>query len=213
MNNTHTQAEITPATSADYKTHRAIRQWLIWRHGADADCWHYFTGTRRAAEDHVETFNSTTPGAPWRLQSTGAKLENESMLAAWVLATSERVENMRTGSAWWRGVQEYAREIMHDRREEILAYPCRQNIIDTADDLEHWCMNGADSWRDYSEGACTLYTLPDIAERLLPPSQRQRISCTKAMELQLQALRQAARFICREWSHFCREYTAQHANA
>lgn len=211
--NTHTTTEITPASHADYKTHRAIRQWLIYRPGSAVDSWHYFTGTRRAAEDHAAELNRTTPGAPWRLQSTGAKLENEQLLAAWVLATSERVENMRTGSAWWRGVQEYAREIMHDRRAEILAYPCSQNIIETREELEHWCMNGADSWTQYSNGACTLIDTEDIRARLFPPSQCIRIGCTAAANAQLQALRQAARFICREWSHFCREYTAQHAHA
>lgn len=132
MNNTHTQAEITPATSADYKTHRAIRQWLIWRHGADADCWHYFTGTRRAAEDHVDTFNSATPGAPWRLQSTGAKLENESMLAAWVLYAEQQLSTRSTRSTWSRGVSEYIREIITDRAHTISRYAHAQDIIESA---------------------------------------------------------------------------------
>lgn len=213
MNNTHTQAEITPATSADYKTHRAIRQWLIWRHGADADCWHYFTGTRRAAEDHAETLNSATPGAPWRLQSTGAKLENESMLAAWVLYAEKQLPTRSTRSTWSRGVSEYIREIITDRAHTISRYAHAQDIIETADDLERWCMNGADSWTQYSNGACTLVATEDIRARLFPPSQCIRIGCTAAANAQVQALRTAGAFLRRTWRNFLRERTAQHANA
>lgn len=211
MENTHTHIELTPATSADYKTHRAVRQWLIFKPGSAPDSWHYFTGTRRAAEDHAETLNRTTPGAPWQLQSTGAKLANEQLLAAWVLHAEQQLPSRSTRSTWSRGVSEYISEILADRAHAMACYSYAQDIIETADELEHWCMAGADTWTQYSNGACTLVATEDISARLFPPSQRIRIGCTSAANAQVQALRTAGAFLRRTWRTFLRERTALNA--
>ena len=75
--------------------------------------------------------------------------------------------------------------------------------------LQKELLNGADNWRQYSEGGCALIYDADIAERLCSPSElkrckggeRQPNSRENWIECQARALGQAANLVRRAW-HF-----------
>ena len=102
-------------------------------------------------------------------------------------------------SAWSRGVHAYAIELV-------------ESLDDGADLANEWMLqkallNGAQSWREYSEGGCALFYNADIAERLCSPSElkknkggeRQPNSHESWIELQARALWQAHRLIVWHW--------------
>ena len=102
-------------------------------------------------------------------------------------------------SAWARGVQAYAVELVEDHD-------------DGADLANEWMLqkellNGADNWRQYSEGGCALCYDVDIAERLCPPSELKRNKWGMLppngrenwLEVQARALWQAHRLIVSQW--------------
>lgn len=64
------------------------------------------------------------------------------------------IESKKTRSAWDKGVKEYALELMEVAIDENW----------TAD--EKHLLNGAQSWREFSWGGCSLIYNQDIAERL-----------------------------------------------
>jgi hypothetical protein len=108
------------------------------------------------------------------------------------LCTAE-LETDKPRSAWSRGVQNYTAELFdnvlnfwNDYAGEKLNYK----------DFEKLMLNGADNWDQYSNGGTLCYN-QDIAERLFTPSQLKRWRNTNwnidLLELQAQALRQAAR--------------------
>ena len=102
-------------------------------------------------------------------------------------------------SAWARGVQAYAVELLED--------------LDDGADLSNEVMlqkellNGAQSWAQYSEGGCALVYNADIAERLCPPSELKRNKWGMRapngrenwLDVQARALWQAHKLIEREW--------------
>ena len=108
--------------------------------------------------------------------------------------------NLKPGrSAWNRGVHAYAIEIV-------------EGLDDSADLsnetlLRKAMLNGADDWRQYSEGGCALVYDADIAERLCSPSglkrckggERQPNSRETWIECQARALRQAANLVSRAY--------------
>ena len=102
-------------------------------------------------------------------------------------------------SAWARGVQAYAVELV-------------ENLDDSADLanerlLEKALLNGADNWRQYSEGGAALIYDADIAERLCSPSElkrckggdRQPNARENWLDCQARALAQAASLVRRAY--------------
>ena len=75
-------------------------------------------------------------------------------LSALVAATPAR-------SAWRRGVKAYAIEMVESAEGELA----------TVADLKKELLNGARTWKEYSEGGCALIYDGDIAERLCAPSE------------------------------------------
>lgn len=67
-------------------------------------------------------------------------------------------------SAWQRGVNEYAKELKRDFRENY----GRQKMT------EEKLLNGAKDWSQYSWGGMSLIYNDDIAERLSSPSELKR---------------------------------------
>ena len=72
---------------------------------------------------------------------------------------------------WNNAVNEYATEIAQnleylDGPEDFLSW----NIVERA------LLNGAQNWREYSEGGCALIYNADIAERLCTPSELRKIT-------------------------------------
>ena len=112
----------------------------------------------------------------------------------------EAVAAVKNGrSAWARGVNAYAVELVES--------------LDTSADLSNEVMlqkallNGAGSWRQYSEGGGALCYDADIAERLCPPSELKRVRGGERapngretwLDVQARALWQAHKVIEREW--------------
>ena len=102
-------------------------------------------------------------------------------------------------SAWARGVKAYAVELVEGL--DSSADLCNEVMLQKA------LLNGASSWRQYSEGGCALIYDSDIAERLCPPSTVKRTkwgmrapNCRETwLEVQARALWQAHKVIERAW--------------
>ena len=102
-------------------------------------------------------------------------------------------------SAWARGVKAYAVELV-----EAL-----EDSADLANEvmLQKALLNGASSWREYSEGGCALCYDADIAERLCPPSELKRNKWGMLppngretwLDVQARALWQAHKVVEKEW--------------
>ena len=109
----------------------------------------------------------------------------------------EAIENRPARSAWTKGVKLYALELIEDMEatREFYGSPADKKDL----------LNGADDWKEYSEGGCALIYNEDIAERLYDPSKYKRTkggqSQPKAREnlldVQAHALYQAAALILR----------------
>ena len=103
-----------------------------------------------------------------------------------------KIESIKRRSAWERGVQEYALEMIE----------CAEVPL-TKDNAKSILLNGADNWAQYSEGGCALIYDADIAERLCSPSELKRVrggdrnpnSRETWLDVQARALFQANNFI------------------
>ena len=102
-------------------------------------------------------------------------------------------------SAWARGVKEYAVELVESLNDDA---DLSNEVM-----LQKELLNGADSWRQYSEGGCALVYDYDIAERLCSPYELMRCKGGERkpnaretwIELQARALWQAHRVVARAW--------------
>ena len=116
-------------------------------------------------------------------------------------ALASALANLKPGrSAWGRGVYAYAIEIV-------------EGLDDSADLsnetlLRKALLNGADDWRQYSEGGCALVYDADIAERLCSPSELKRCKGGERqpnaretwLDCQARALGQAASLVRRAYA-------------
>lgn len=118
------------------------------------------------------------------------------------------IETKKTRSAWDRGVNAYALEML-----EELAFNFAHGYI-TADDLcngkliRKALLNGAKDWQQYSWGGCSLIYNSDIAGRLCCPSElrktrngeRRPNSREEWLDVQARALFQACNRICKAFN-------------
>lgn len=120
-------------------------------------------------------------------------------------------------SAWGRGVQVYAHELL-----DTLAEALSGGYFDAADlgSARAVCAalrNGANSWEQYSRGGCALVYDCDIADRLCTPSElkktrngeRRPNSREEWIDVQARALRQAATRAARAVVQAARENAAK----
>ena len=115
-------------------------------------------------------------------------------------ALASALANLKPGrSAWDRGVHAYAVELVESL--DASADLSNETLLHKA------LLNGADDWRQYSEGGCALVYDADIAERLCSPSElkrykggeRQPHASETWLECQARALAQAASLVRRAW--------------
>ena len=114
-----------------------------------------------------------------------------------IAAIRSALESRRDRSAWDKGVALYALDLLDDL-ETRCSHEGREP--ETREELSAWFLNGAQNWRQYSEGACALVCDCDIAERLCTPSELKRNhggerqpNCRETwLEVQARALNQAA---------------------
>ena len=112
-------------------------------------------------------------------------------------AIKNAIESRKTRSAWDKGVNLYALELLDNVRDLPAA--------DNRQEIQKALLNGARDWSEYSYGGCALIYDGDIAARLCSPSEFRR---TRGGEwrpnrreswlgVQARALYQAFRLICR----------------
>lgn len=100
------------------------------------------------------------------------------------------LESEKARSAWKKGVILYAIEIL-------------DNMEDKKEITEKNLLNGADNWKEYSEGGCALIYNVDICHRLCTPSEIKKTHNGERrpnkqetwIDVQARALYQAARLI------------------
>ena len=105
-------------------------------------------------------------------------------------------------SAWSRGVKAYAVELVEGLEPANADFDLCNEVM-----LQKALLNGASSWRQYSEGGAALCYNADIAERLCPPSAVKRSKWGMLppngrenwIDVQARALWQAHLVIEREW--------------
>lgn len=81
------------------------------------------------------------------------------------------IENRKTRSAWSRGVNAYALELLDELEEAIEHGYFDKADIDSPKLLMRQLLNGAADWSQYSWGGCSLIYDGDIANRLCTPSE------------------------------------------
>lgn len=108
---------------------------------------------------------------------------------------------MSTRSAWNRGVNEYAGELLDSLEEAIEGGYFDPDDLAAPKLVTRALLNGAQDWDQYSWGGCSLIYNRDIAARLCTPSELKRThngerrpnAQEEWLDTQARALRQAAR--------------------
>ena len=95
--------------------------------------------------------------------------EQEPTAAEIIGAVAAKVEQTKTRSAWSRGVKEYAEELLDELREGVEGGYIEAWELSNRRLMEKAMLNGADDWRQFSEGGCSLCYDGQIAERLCAP--------------------------------------------
>lgn len=79
-------------------------------------------------------------------------------------------ETAPVGSAWKRGVKQYALELLEGIEEAIRGGYVNDGDIEDTAKLKKHLLNGAESWSEYSYNGNSLIYDEEIWERLCPPS-------------------------------------------
>lgn len=120
----------------------------------------------------------------------------------------EALEASKERSAWGRGVQAYAVELV-DSLQGRASYEDR---APSPEEVREWLLNGARSWSEYSWGGSALIYDGDIAARLCCPSELKRTrngerrpnSREEWLDVQARALYQAANRVIRAYRAACK---------
>lgn len=112
------------------------------------------------------------------------------------------LEAHKDRSAWGRGVNAYALELVEELKERA-AYEGRNP--EPGKECREWMLNGAQDWAQYSWGGSSLIYDSDIAERLCTPSElkktrhgeRRPNSREEWLDTQARALTQACNRVAR----------------
>lgn len=118
----------------------------------------------------------------------------------------ENINSKKGRSAWDRGVNAYALELLEGLEEAISGGWFDPDDILAPRMLRSGLLNGADDWHQYSWGGCSLIYNQDIAKRLCSPSElkktrngeRKPNSREEWLDTQARALFQAANRIFSE---------------
>lgn len=122
----------------------------------------------------------------------------------------KELEARKDRSAWNRGVNAYALELLEELRERA-AYEGRDPK--PGKECREWMLNGAQNWNEFSWGGSALIYNGDIAERLCTPSElkktrngeRRPNSREEWLDTQARALYQAARRVSTLYSRMMEE--------
>ena len=109
-------------------------------------------------------YEPTTEPAAEEAQEVAEEAQEESTLDK----VAAELEAQKDRSAWGRGVNAYALELVEELRERA-AYEGRNP--EPGKECREWMLNGAQDWNQYSWGGSSLIYDGDIAERLCTPSE------------------------------------------
>ena len=112
----------------------------------------------------------------------------------------------RARSAWGRGVNDYAVDLLDELKEAVAGDWVKPAALQDWKGLCSALLNGADSWSAYSWGGSALIYDYDIAKRLCNPTEYKRTrggerrpnAREEWLDVQARALRQAAAVVARE---------------
>ena len=129
--------------------------------------------------------------------------EQEPTAAEIIGAVAAKVEQTKTRSAWSKGVKQYAEELCEELREAAEGGYVEAWELSNRRLFEKAMLNGAQDWRQFSEGGCSLIWDYDIAARLCNPTEAKRTAYgAKApnsreswIDVQSRALFQAAQLV------------------
>lgn len=135
---------------------------------------------------------------PADFQEAAEEAQQESTLDK----VAAELEAHKDRSAWGRGVNAYALELVEELRERA-AYEGRNP--EPGKECREWMLNGAQDWNQYSWGGSSLIYDCDIAERLCTPSElkktrhgeRRPNSREEWLDTQARALYQACHRVAR----------------
>ena len=135
---------------------------------------------------------------PADFQEAAEEAQQESTLDK----VAAELEAHKDRSAWGRGVNAYALELLEELRERA-AYEGRNP--EPGKECREWMLNGAQDWAQYSWGGSSLIYDGDIAERLCTPSElkktrngeRRPNSREEWLDTQARALHQACNRVSR----------------
>lgn len=124
-----------------------------------------------------------------------------------------QLEGKKDRSAWGRGVNVYALELVEELKERA-AYEGRNPK--PGQECREWLLNGANDWSQYSWGGSALIYDGDIAERLCTPSElkktrngeRRPNSREEWLDVQARALYQACNRVSRLYARLMKEVAA-----
>lgn len=109
-------------------------------------------------------------------------------------AIRAHVLNVNARSAWAKGVQAYALDLL-EVFDEIREY-CADNGEELPNMDEVTALNGASSWEHWSAGGCGLVSRNSIVARLCTPSEAKRLPVSfDEIETEARAARQAWQLI------------------
>lgn len=159
-----------------------IREWIAGVE--DVSSWHEFPGTAEQFAAELDSAMSVISTAP--------------TTAGIITSAREAIGRQPARSAWARGVQLYALDLLDNLTEctpQQLADPAAVRVA---------LLKGAPNWAEYSWGGCVLIYDPDIAARVCTPSELRRTRNgerspnrrEKWLDVQARALSQAARLVC-----------------
>lgn len=112
----------------------------------------------------------------------------------------------RARSAWGRGVNDYAVDLLDDLKEAVAGEWVKPETLKDWKGLRSALLNGAPDWSAYSWGGFALIYDDDIAKRLCNPTEYKRTrggerrpnAREEWLDVQARALRQAAAVAARE---------------
>ena len=118
-------------------------------------------------------------------------------------AIRKEAESRKTRSAWSKGVNLYAQELIDGLEEAVEGGYFDIDDLEAPKMVEKALLNGADDWKQFSWGGCSLIYDGDIAERLCNPTELKRTRNGEKdpnpreqwLDTQARALYQASRIV------------------
>lgn len=130
----------------------------------------------------------------------------KSEMLARIESATVRIMLSKARSAWARGVNNYAVDLLDDLKESVAGEWVKPETLEDWKGLRAALLNGARDWSAYSWGGSALIYDGDIAKALCNPTEYKRTrggerrpnAREEWLDVQARALRQASAVVARE---------------